>query len=52
MSSKQKTRRRPEIVQKRQKRDEHQICKTDGCHNVIAVWSNYSTCSLCRAGIR
>lgn len=50
---KQKTRQRPmiESVQKNIKRDEHQDCATPGCRNVVAIWSKYKTCSLCRAGV-
>jgi len=52
MPSKQKTRRRPDIqsVQKVFKRDEHQLCATPGCRNVIAIWAKYRTCSRCRKG--
>jgi hypothetical protein len=49
---KQLTRKRPTIhsVQKDQrKKDEHQDCATPGCRNVVAIWSKYKTCSLCRS---
>lgn len=56
MGSKQKTRRRMDVqiqsVPKIVKRDEHQICETTGCRNVVAVWSKHRTCSLCRAEIQ
>lgn len=50
MGSKQKTRRRPDIqsTQLQVKRDEHPLCVTPGCHNVVAIWSKYKRCSLCR----
>jgi hypothetical protein len=47
-------RHRPEIqsVQKDIRRDEHRLCETPGCRNVIAVWAQprHSTrfyCSRC-----
>jgi lipoate synthase len=49
---KQKTRTRPTIekIQKAfVKRDEHQLCRTPGCRNIVDVWSKYSTCAVCRA---
>jgi hypothetical protein len=51
MGSKQKTRRRPSVqtVQENIRRDEHQMCATQGCRNVIAVWTRESFCSWCRS---
>jgi len=52
MPGKQKTRRRPDIVNiqmDRQKRHEHQLCETPGCRNVIAIWAKYKRCSWCRS---
>jgi hypothetical protein len=47
---KQKARRRPDIqsVQLNVKHDEHQLCATPGCRNVVAIWSKHKVCSLCR----
>jgi hypothetical protein len=55
MPSKQKTRRRPDIVHiqmDRKPRHEHQLCGTPGCKNVIAVWTNKRLCAWCRMETR
>jgi hypothetical protein len=52
MGSKQKTRKRPavqNIQMDRVKRDEHVSCRIPGCRNIVAIWSKYSTCAVCRA---